>query len=233
MHKSLWTVVSVALLLIMSVVNCSNDIVLNAEPVGTGIGEPTRTVSRPPLPTPPVMPRVKTQGERVEVLVLKGSANLGVELTSDEWQDLSLYICDDLSKGGHGRWTPDAAKTLSPGDQNKLADLNLDGAILSDCPDAQGLPEWKSHYLGSPLSASLAYSDASERQSRELEYQKMLLNYDRKVIEYGRKYHVDTTFRRPQIQGGRSGYTVTCNDGSVSQSGGKQGACSHHGGVSG
>lgn len=32
---------------------------------------------------------------------------------------------------------------------------------------------------------------------------------------------------------GGNGYYVTCNDGWISGSGGKQGACSHHGGVNG
>jgi hypothetical protein len=34
----------------------------------------------------------------------------------------------------------------------------------------------------------------------------------------------------PYVIPGGSGYAVTCADGSISMSGGKQGACSHHGG---
>lgn len=42
--------------------------------------------------------------------------------------------------------------------------------------------------------------------------------------------YVNPTYIPPSNSGG---YTVTCNDGTISNSGGIQGACSHHGGVSG
>ncbi len=46
------------------------------------------------------------------------------------------------------------------------------------------------------------------------------------------QYNAGTT-TDPWGAGSGDGYTVVCNDGWVSQAGGKQGACSHHGGVSG
>ena len=46
------------------------------------------------------------------------------------------------------------------------------------------------------------------------------------------QYNAGTT-SDPWGSGSGDGYTVVCNDGWVSESGGIQGACSHHGGVSG
>jgi hypothetical protein len=45
--------------------------------------------------------------------------------------------------------------------------------------------------------------------------------------------HASGGTNEPWGNGGGNGYTVICNDGWVSESGGLQGACSHHGGVSG
>lgn len=215
----------------MAVAGCSYDMVSSATPVRTAAGSPAAKVTLPPLPAPPVRPRAKTTAERVQAVIFRQSTELGVELTSSEWSNLSEYICNDRSNGGQGLWTPEAAGSLAPEDQNRVAELYLDGAILSNCPEAEGLAKWKSNYYGSPLSASLAYSELSELQSSDHEYQMKLLKYNQELIDYSQKHHVDTSSLQPLLQGGGSGYRVRCNDGTVSQSGGKQGACSHHGGV--
>ncbi|ALE93758.1 hypothetical protein AOC05_17855 [Arthrobacter alpinus] len=232
MHKSFRTIGAGVLLMAMALTGCSSTSRLGVDPTArTRVTAQPAKVALPPLPSPPARPSTRTRAERVEELVLEKSASIGVKITSVEWHNLSEYICGDLSKGGTGRWTPNAARVLSPENQQKLADLNLDGAILSDCPDAKGLPEWKSSYFGSPLSASLAYSESSERQSADNAYRQRILNYDREIVQYGKTYGVDISSLRPLLEGASSGYSATCRDGTVSQSGGKQGACSHHGGV--
>lgn len=70
----------------------------------------------------------------------------------------------------------------------------------------------------------------------EEQYHDLLMQYIDDVSAYGRRYHVDVSYLLAAVplssgSSGGSGYNVTCADGWVSSSGGKQGACSHHGGI--
>lgn len=233
MRKQVISLITTAFILIAALSGCS-DSSPESSPIFTA-SQPAPAVDLPPLPELPEVPKVRSVDERVEDLVAKDYATFGLEIESQQWQDLSDYICDDLAKGGAGLWTTPDSQSLSPEDQYTISVLNLDGAILSSCPEGQGLSEWKSNYYGSPLSARLAYSESLELQARSLEYQKLLTRYNQQLIEYGRKYNVDTSPLLAYSQSGGTtsggGYSVTCRDGTISESGGKSGACSHHGGV--
>lgn len=94
----------------------------------TPLARPTRP---PPLPARPVT----TPSELIEEVVIVRYKQQGIVITPTEWQGLSSYICDDLAAGGTGRWLNDASKAATTAVQQEIADLNVDGATLSGCPD--------------------------------------------------------------------------------------------------
>lgn len=184
----------------------------------------------PPLPELPAMP-LTTVAEIVEGVVIARYEQRGVAITLTEWQDLSDYICSDLAAGGSGRWLNDAGRTAPAEVQQELADLNLDGATLSQCSDLE--PELPpGAYSTSNISADLPLLQSVAVMEDGYEYEQLLSEYEADLMAYGRQYDVDVSGLLPSSTGSTgSGYRTVCADGSVSNSGGRQGACSHHGGL--
>lgn len=66
-----------------------------------------------------------------------------------------------------------------------------------------------------------------------IRYTQLLSTYREALLGYGKLYDVDVSELLAAIpsSGGGGGYSTVCADGWVSSSGGKKGACSHHGGL--
>lgn len=193
----------------------------------------------PPPPAPPKRPEGRSLAQIVERIVLTRSEDRGAVLDSAEWQNLSATICSDLAAGGTGLFLSHAATDLPAEDQWDLTDLYLDGAIEGTCTSAKKPPAPAGMYYQSDMSMSLVYGLTGEIQKSDIEYQRLLTQYIKDVTAYGLRYNEDVRHLLaavPASSGGSSGsggsgYNVVCADGWVSSSGGKQGACSHHGGV--
>ncbi|WP_139146568.1 hypothetical protein [Arthrobacter sp. SW1] len=200
----------------------------------------TETTSQAEIPPPPVLPAPPADPteEIVEETVLARSKNLGAALTSAEWQSMRATICANLKDGGPGLFLSQAANSLRPEDQWPLADLYLDGAISGTCRKAEKPrpPAGRSYEsqvggwrLYDRLQASYLVND--------YEYRTQIRQYIKDVRAYGLRYDVDVSYLLaaiPELGGayeGGTGRHVTCADGWVSSSGGKPGACSHHGGI--
>jgi hypothetical protein len=169
----------------------------------------------------------------IEDVVVARSAKMGAVLTTSEWRSLSATICRDLAAGGAGLYLSQAAKALPPKDQWYFADLYLDGAIEGHCATAKKPPAPAGNYYRSFLARDISSLLRVELLSQDSKYEELLSQYIKDVQAYGRRYGVDVSPLLEAVPGssGGSGYDVTCADGWVSSSGGKQGACSHHGGV--
>jgi hypothetical protein len=202
-------------------------------PPSTSAPSPSPTPGRsiPPIPTHPQIV-YKTLKETVAGIVLARSKQHGLEITSADWSGLSDFICKDLASGGRGLYTPNAAKTLPAKSQSELADLYLDGATQGQCTNAKRPAPPPGSYYASDISAALPMAMEADTLASQIDYSRRVAQYDRDLTEYGIRYGVDV---RPLLDaddpGSGTGYSVTCADGTVSSSGGKQGACSHHGGV--
>ncbi|MDP9694445.1 UNVERIFIED_ORG: hypothetical protein J2X79_002004 [Arthrobacter globiformis] len=167
----------------------------------------------------------------IEQVVIARYKQQGLEITPAEWQSLSSAICDDLAAGGTGRLLSDVSKAATATIQQEIADLNVDGATLSGCLDLKPkLPTGV--YSTSDLRDDLPRLTWVAYMSDEIEYSRLLTSYIEAVGEYGRRYDVDVSDLLASVPGsGGGGYSTVCADGWVSSSGGKQGACSHHGGL--
>jgi hypothetical protein len=189
-------------------------------------------VARPTPPPPPLPDRpVTTPTELIEEVVIVRYKQQGIEITPAEWQGLSSSICDDLAAGGTGRLLSDASKAATATVQHEIADLNVDGATLSGCPDLKPkLPAGV--YSTSDLSDDLPLLTRVAYMTDDIKYSRLVSKYIKAVGEYGRRYDVDVSDLLAAIPGSAGGgYSTVCADGWVSSSGGKQGACSHHGGL--
>lgn len=203
----------------------------------TAVSLPKPTV--PPPPPLPQRPAGKSLAQIVEGIVLTRSEKLGAVLGPSEWQNLSSTICTDLAAGRSGLFLSNAATKLPPEAQWDLTDLYLDGAVEGTCTSAKKPPPPAGRHYSSDMLLSVAYSLNDDLWSNDREYQRLLSDYIDDLSAYGRRYHVDVSGLMAAIPGstggssgsGGSGYDVVCSDGWVSSSGGKQGACSHHGGI--
>ena len=184
----------------------------------------------PPLPKPPAG---KSRAQIVEGIVLTRSKKLGAALDASEWRNLSSTICRDLAAGGTGLYLSKTAAALPAKDQWEFADLYLDGALEGTCQSAEKPAPPPSRYYGSHMQAEVYSELTTSLIVEEYESRRLLNQYVQDVRAYGRTYGVDVSHLLATVPGGSrgSGYDVVCADGWVSSSGGKQGACSHHGGV--
>lgn len=193
----------------------------------------------PPPPPPPDRPPLKTTAELIERMVLYSSKTSGAVLTSLEWQDFSDYICNDLAAGGAGLFTPESANGLTEAAKLDLSTMYLDGAIKGNCTTAVTPPAPPGVVYKTDFSLALPTAIRGEFTNNDIAYSKLLRAYMQELVAYGTEYHVDVSGLLDALPnpfggsggGGSSGYPVTCADGWVSQSGGRQGACSHHGGI--
>lgn len=169
--------------------------------------------------------------EIVERVVVHRYEQRGIEITTSEWKGLAAYICSDLETGGAGRWLSPAGQAAPAELQQELTDLSVDGATLAQCPDL--VPEQPpGTYSTSNISADIPLLQSVAIMEDGYEYEQLLAEYEYELLAYGQKYGVDVSPYLEHSTGSTgSGYRVVCADGSVSHSGGKQGACSHHGGL--
>lgn len=196
---------------------------------------PTRPAIPPP-PRPPELPPLKSTSELAANIVVQRHQAKGVAITPAESRELSKYVCGDLAAGGDGLWTNDAAQKSEPKIQQDLAVLNRTAAISSECPGVKPPALPTGAYDSSGFHDSLSWAIRADLVSQSIDYNRLLSAYIQDVSEYGTRYHVDVSgllavAGGPDTGSSSGGSTVTCIDGSTSQSGGKQGACSHHGGV--
>jgi hypothetical protein len=200
---------------------------------------PSAAPTRPSIPPPPQLPKLpllKSTSELIANIVVQRHEAKGVAITLGEWGDLSKYVCSDLAAGGTGLWTTDAARKAEPKIQQDLSVLNRNAAISSDCPGVKPSALPTGAYDSSGFRDSLSWAIRADLASQNIHYNLLLSAYIKDVSEYGTRYHVDVSGLLA-VAGGTGaggsggGSIMTCVDGSTSQSGGKQGACSHHGGV--
>ncbi|KRE73739.1 hypothetical protein ASG77_20910 [Arthrobacter sp. Soil762] len=185
----------------------------------------------------PVRPADDTIEEIVEDTVLARSQKMGAKLSSAEWRNLRTTICDNLEAGRAGLFLSQAANALAPEDQWPVTDLYLDGAISGTCTTAKKPPPPIGHYYTSDVDFGIHYRLLASYKVNDIRYSGLITQYIKDVGDYGRRYGVDVSYLldavpgSPGTSGSISGYDVVCADGWVSSSGGKQGACSHHGGI--
>lgn len=200
----------------------------------------TSTPSQPEIPPPPALPQRPaddTVEELIEAAVLAQSQKHGAALTSAEWRDLRSIICKNLAEGGTGLYLSQAANALPPQDQWPVTDLYLDGAISGTCKTATKPPPPTGLSYISDLDFGIHYRVLASYRANDIKYDGLIAKYIKDVRDYGRLYDVDVSYlldTAPEFSrssGSSSGYSVVCADGWVSSSGGKQGACSHHGGT--
>lgn len=200
----------------------------------------TSTPSQPEIPPPPALPQRPaddTVEEIIEAAVLAQSRNHGAAITSAEWRDLRSTICKNLAEGGTGLYLSQAANALPLQDQWPVTDLYLDGAISGTCTAATKPPPPTGLSYLSDLDFGIHYRILASYRVNDIKYDELIAKYIKDVRDYGRLYDVDVSYlldTAPEFSrssGSSSGYNVVCADGWVSSSGGKQGACSHHGGT--
>lgn len=204
------------------------------------------TVRQIPSPPPlPERPPLKTTSELIQEMVLYSSKEDGAVLTSSGWQDLSDYICNDLAAGGAGLFTPDDVTVgLSEEAKMDLATMYLDGAIEGNCTTATKPRAPAGVTYKTDFSLALPAAFRGDLTDNDIAYSRLLREYSEELVAYGHKYNVDVSGLLAVLPdpfvgssgsratgGGPGGYPVACSDGWVSSSGGKQGACSHHGGI--
>lgn len=193
----------------------------------------------PPPPPRPIRPAGRSIAQIVEGIVQTRSKNLGADVGSAEWQTLSSTICSDLAVGGSGLFLSHAEAAMPPEDQWKLTDLYLEGAVEGSCTATKKPPPPAGRYYSSDMGLSVSYSLRAELLTSDIRYEQLLMDYIDDLSAYGRQYNVDVSGLMASLPGssgasrgsGGSGYEVSCSDGWTSSSGGKQGACSHHGGM--
>ncbi|WP_461171972.1 hypothetical protein M1D93_13160 [Arthrobacter sp. Z1-9] len=184
----------------------------------------------------PKRPAGKSLETVVEEIVLKWSADKGAVLGSLEWESLRTQICSSLAAGESSFYLSDAAAALPSEEQWQFVDIYLEGATEATCPGAKKPKAPAGLYYQSDMHFAVTAGLMIALDENDDEYHDLLMQYIDDVSAYGRRYHVDVSYLLAAVplssgSSGGSGYNVTCADGWVSSSGGKQGACSHHGGI--
>lgn len=171
----------------------------------------------------------------------------GVPLDRDSYDELSDGVCKDMQKRGEGYLTIGDVSAVPEATQQLLArsawlifafscypenyvhsDADLDAiadSMVEDLPEYQRRMEAAG--LWSPGSESSTHYnglDSGYMGSRSSDYSGGYAGSSSSGSGYSGGYSGSGS--------SGSGYSTVCNDGWVSQSGGKRGACSHHGGVS-
>jgi hypothetical protein len=164
----------------------------------------------------------------------KIDASFGLEPDFQDWKEVKEANCSEIANGGSNYWAPNTARDLPIERAEEVALLAWAASITKGCPRELKLWEWApeeqdafarvepgwrgwlssgdsvdSHVPSTPLSPTgpsniddFSYEDWYDRWGQDA----------------------------PSIPGG-DGYAVLCEDGTISYSGGIQGACSWHGGV--
>lgn len=179
----------------------------------------------------------------------KRYSSAGLTLTAADWDELSTTVCNDLRVGGPGWFTSGDTSMVSDPVLDSLAEAAW-AAMFGCIPQDHVLSDEQISVIGdflAPLvpeyeaqvaAAGLEIADAplSEPSLPAYSYDYGGSGVDT-GYDYGSdsgssyNYRSDTSYDYDYEPGSGSGYTVRCNDGSYSGSGGKQGACSWHGGI--
>lgn len=218
----------------LSIVGCASG--TSTEATGAASTLAPTTVSRPVVPPPPPLPSRpagKSLEEIVAGIVLVRSGQHGALLDESEWSSLSSTICSDLAAGGTGLFLSQSAAALPAEEQWGLVDLYLEGATQGACTDAKKPPAPAGKYYTSDMGWSVITAIRFDLDETDLEYMRLLTEYSGDLIQYGQRYNVDVSglLAAVDVYFSNSAGSVRCADGWVSSSGGKQGACSHHGGL--
>lgn len=226
---------------VLAITGCSSpeDVTAASVPQKANVASVATSPPRSTIPPPPILPKRpagKSLETIVEEIVLKRSADKGAVLGPLEWNSLRTQICGALAAGDPSFYLSDAAAALPNEEQWQLVDLYLNGATEGTCPDAKKPTAPAGLYYRSDMNFAVTAGLMIALDESDEEYHDLLMQYIDNVSAYGRRYHVDVSYLLAAVplssgSSGGSGYNVTCADGWVSSSGGKQGACSHHGGI--
>lgn len=186
---------------------------------------PEMSVSSTPLPPLPVLAEEKPYETLIYEQVKLSYEDVGLTLSSQDWEGLQTYICDDLAAGGAGEWTLESATILPDASQRDLTYEALAAATLEECPS---LEPPKVQSTQSSMVIAMSYMYLYDQSKRRAQYNEALLDYQSRYGVNVSSLLQDASISLPGGSGGRS---VRCEDGTFSQSGGKQGACSWHGGI--
>lgn len=213
----------------------------NSEPSLVDTTSTASVYKRAEIPPPPALPKKpssKSLELLVEEVVLARSSQLGATLDSTEWRNLRRVICENLAAGGPGLYLSQTANALQSQRQWMFTDLYLDGAIEGTCVTAKKPAAPPGLHYESNVRLSVSGLLQASLLESDIEYRQLLVQYNADVGAYGRRYGVDVSYLLADTSkagdispSSGTGYDVVCADGSSSSSGGRQGACSHHGGL--
>lgn len=129
----------------------------------------------------------------------------GMTITQFEWETISGLICDDASEGLPAKYLSPELGGKPELLKDRLTHFMWAGALYEFCPEAKDVRPltWKERESETFFMQSLAIT----------------LGFD------------PPNDRLPRDYGAGDGNAVQCEDGSYSNAGGIQGACSHHGGL--
>lgn len=157
--------------------------------------------------------------------------------TRAELDDVSIQICENIETGGDGMYHH-VSLVRDATDELFAQALNYAFATATNC-----LPKGN-FALGQSMSSALSkaldgssfdYIGVLEDREKELENKEKELEDPLISTNPNGTYEIDYSQLYLPNYGGNSspsgGYPVICSDGSMSSSGGKQGACSWHGGL--
>lgn len=153
----------------------------------------------------------------------------GLTLSFSDWKSLGDTICIDVRSGGDGFYTVGDVQNVPESTQADLAetayillalacDPSIDEGYFESMSEVHVriAPEYSRRLAAAGIHMPAATEDQdSMREPRN---------------EAPYSHPQDYDYQPPSRSGG--GYRVTCRDGSFSNAGGRQGACSSHGGVS-
>lgn len=193
----------------------------DAAPAAVVQGTPAAEPAPPPAPLPLTPVARKTGLAAMEetgwfgVTLGSYAATVFADTTAPEWEEVAARICADPN--GPNVWIPGSAH-LPGGADDKLVYLSVwASAAQTRCPTKI---DGTARVLNGQTDRLAALSWALQTQTAVMSHYAALLGPLPKPVVI------------PAIGPG-SGYAVMCADGSSSSAGGKQGACSWHGGVAG
>lgn len=215
---------------------------------------------RAPVPIP-VAPPAQNDYERSEEIVdeltynyVKSAyAGFGQQLTPSQWEQLSNTVCDDMESGGPGLYTSGALSGLPDMQMDILAKASWNALATTCYPDSHPIPDVQATgarafliHLASFHNAQVAAEGLAVEPLDMPVVQQVFGGSGSGTSDGYSSYGGSSSsgyagspgtgnsnrYTSP-YSGGSSGggYRVQCNDGTYSNSGGKQGACSWHGGT--
>lgn len=208
----------------------------------------------PRNPPPAAVTNEQQLVDLMEQLVLERMqlhySGVGLQLSEADWDDLSGTVCDDMRAAGSGYYTTGDISTLTDEEADRIAEAAWSALAFQCYPDSYQFTDSQMDAAVS-FNASIAVEAVPRAEALGLDLGEPsvttggtagggITGYAGDSSGYGpRNYsgggytNYTPQYTSPYPGGGSTGggYRVQCSDGSFSNSGGKQGACSHHGGV--